>query len=58
MLTGSRISEEIPTLLYPFGYINAKIYFFVEGDVYSLGGLCVSEICFAVRNQMCRHIEL
>lgn len=60
MLHGRRISGEILTLLYLFGYLNAKIYFFVEGDVYSLGGLCVSEICsnFAVRNQMRRHIEL
>ena len=60
MLHGRRISGKILTLLYLFGYINAKIYFFVEGDVYSIGGLCVSEICFnfAVRNQMRRHIEL
>ena len=35
MFQGRRISEEILTLLYLFGYLNAKIYFFVEGDVYS-----------------------
>ena len=37
MFHGRRISEEILTLLYLFGYLNAKIYFFVEGDVYSQG---------------------
>lgn len=38
------ISEEILTLSYLFGYMNAKINFFVEGDVNSLGFACIRNL--------------